>query len=221
MFYLFFPLACRLFRRDRYLLVPLLMFVVLGPFARSRAFNPNPVWREYSYLGGMDAIALGCLTALALKRFRLSRPLLVIGTGAGSAMVIFIPCFSISAYKWHLGRIGLDMTMLAIGTSMLVAAAAQTNWRAPRILTPLRKLGQRSYEVYLTHEFVVIALFAIFTSAGKPMKAVPFLFVGVILIAALLGAAVARIYSEPLNHWLRHRWKDGPRTLGSVVDQGA
>src|SRR4029077_9214244 len=64
MFYLFFPLICLLFRSRRLLVIPLAVFVVLGPFARSRAFNPNPVWREYSYLGGMDAIALGCLTAL-------------------------------------------------------------------------------------------------------------------------------------------------------------
>jgi peptidoglycan/LPS O-acetylase OafA/YrhL len=53
LFYLFFP-ACRLFRRGRFLLIPLLVPFVLGPIARSRAFNPNPVSREYSYLGGMD-----------------------------------------------------------------------------------------------------------------------------------------------------------------------
>lgn len=73
MFYLAFPLACRLLRRGRFLLIPLLVFVVLGPFARARAFNPNPVWREYSYLGGMDAIALGCLTSLFVARRHLSR----------------------------------------------------------------------------------------------------------------------------------------------------
>src|SRR5665213_2080007 len=54
MFYLFFPLAARLLRK-RWLFVALLVFFVMaGPFARMKAFNPNPVWREYSYLGGMD-----------------------------------------------------------------------------------------------------------------------------------------------------------------------
>jgi peptidoglycan/LPS O-acetylase OafA/YrhL len=76
LFYLFFPLACRLFRRGRFLLIPLLVLFVLGLVARSRAFNPNPVSREYSYLGGMDAIALGCFTALFVARRRLSRAVL-------------------------------------------------------------------------------------------------------------------------------------------------
>lgn len=35
---------------------------------------PNPVWREYSYLGRMDAIAFGCLTAIVLARKPLAQP---------------------------------------------------------------------------------------------------------------------------------------------------
>jgi len=48
------------------------------------------------------------------------------------------------------------------------------------------------------------------------MKAVPAVFIAVILIAALLGELVARFYSEPMNRWLRKRWGDGPEKLGSV-----
>src|SRR5580692_1216448 len=106
MFYLFFPLACRLFRRARALAIPLLAFVVIGPFARSVAFNHNPVWREYSYLGGMDAIALGCLTALFISKRSLSRPALWTSATIGATLVIFSLCFSIRAYTWGLGRNG-------------------------------------------------------------------------------------------------------------------
>jgi len=217
MFYLFFPLACRLFRRERFLLVPLLVFVLLGPFARSNAFNHNPVWREYSYLGGMDAIALGCLTALFVARRNLSRPALWIVGITGAILLTFSLGFSIRAYAWGLGRNGLNMTVLAVGTCMLIAVAAQTRWRAPRIFTPLLRLGQRSYEVYLTHVFVVLGFFLLFLAAGKPMKYVPALFLTVILIAGLLGELVARGYSEPINRWLRQRWGDGPGRLGSVT----
>jgi peptidoglycan/LPS O-acetylase OafA/YrhL len=206
MFYLFFPLACRLFRREKLFLLILLIFVVIGPFARSRTFNHNPVWREYSYLGGMDAIALGCLTALLLAKRRLSRATLWTLGLCGTTLLVFILCFSIRAYTWGLGRNGLNMTILAIGTCMLIAGAAQTQWKAPRLLTPLLKLGQRSYEIYLTHIFAVMALFSIFLAAGKPIKYVPALFITVILIAALLGELVARVYSEPMNRWLRSRW---------------
>ena len=217
MFYLFFPLACRAFRRSRFLLVPLLIFVIAGPFARSRAFNPNPVWREYSYLGGMDAIALGCLTALFVSRYRLSRTTLWAAGSVGTTLLVFSLGFSIRAYTWGLGRNGLNMSILAVGACMIIAVAAQTQWRAPRLLKPVLGLGQRSYEIYLTHGFVVIGLFRVFVLADKPLKAVPVLFIAVILLASFLGELVAQGYSEPMNCWLRKRWGDRPQRLGSVV----
>jgi peptidoglycan/LPS O-acetylase OafA/YrhL len=217
MFYLFFPLACRLFRRGRFLVPLLCVFIVLGPFARSHAFNHNPVWREYSYLGGMDAIALGCLTALVIAKHRLPRPVLWTFGILGVALLIFTLGFSIRANIWGLGRNGLSMSILAAGTCMLISVAAQTQGKAPRILTPLLKLGQRSYEIYLTHVFIVLALFHSFIAAGKPMPYIPALFLTVLLLAALLGELVARSYSEPMNRWLRKRWGDSPERLGSVI----
>ena len=199
MFYLFFPLVCWLFGRSRSLIVLLLVFVVLGPFGRTMFAGKNGVWQEYSYLGGMDAIALGCLTAIAQSWKRLPHRALAIG---GLAILIFSLCFSLEAYKL-LGRSGLDMTLLGIGTCMVIAADAQTQWRSPRILLPLASLGQRSYEVYLTHMFVVFVFFDLFVNAGKPMRGVPILFIAVILIAALLGYLVARFYSEPMNKRIR------------------
>jgi peptidoglycan/LPS O-acetylase OafA/YrhL len=97
------------------------------------------------------------------------------------------------------------MTIVAAGACLLTAASAQTEWQAPRPLRPLLGLGRRSYEVYLTHMFVVFALFDAFLNAGRPMAAVPALFACVILIAGLLGAGVARFYSEPMNRWVRKR----------------
>jgi peptidoglycan/LPS O-acetylase OafA/YrhL len=217
-FYLFFPLACRLFRRGRFLLIPLLVLVALGPFARSRAFNPNPVWREYSYLGGMDAIALGCFTALFVARRRLSRAVLWTVSALGALLLVFSLGFSIRAYIWGLGRNGLNMTILAVGACMVIAAVAQTQWQAPRSLKPLLKLGQRSYEVYLTHVFVVLGLFNLFVVAGKPMKVVPVLFIAAVLLAGILGELVARGYSEPMNRWLRKRWGVESKSLGSVIE---
>ncbi|RZU42768.1 acyltransferase family protein [Edaphobacter modestus] len=205
MFYLFFPLAVRLLRTKK-LLIPLLMlFVIVGPFARARAFNPNPVWREYSYLGGMDAIALGCLTALLLSNKRLSRPSIRLSGIAGFALLTFSLCFSIKAYTWGLGRNGLNMTVLAIGTSLTIAAATQSSWRAPRLLSPLLILGRNSYEIYLTHVFVVMALFEMFVHLGKPLQVVPLLFITTIGCAGVLGSLVAAFYSEPMNRTIRRK----------------
>jgi peptidoglycan/LPS O-acetylase OafA/YrhL len=217
MFYLFFPLACRLFGRGKLLIALLLAFVALGPLGRTVFTHGNGVWREYSYLGGMDAIALGCLTALLVSRIRFSRLQLWMLGSVGGAVLVFSLGFSITAYRWGLGRNGLNMTILAVGTCMLIAVAAQTQWRSPRILHPLVRLGQRSYEIYLTHIFVLLGLFALFVDMGKPMRAVPALFLFVILIAGLLGEAVARLFSDPMNRLLRKRFGDGSDRLGSVV----
>jgi len=213
MFYLFFPLVCWFFGRGRLLTPILLVFIVLGPFARTVFAHKNGVWKEYSYLGGMDAIAFGCLTAILVSRTAFSRPVLRILAGSGAAILLFILGFSQLTDRWGLGRSGLDMTILAIGTCMIIIAAAQTQWRSPRILSPLLMLGQRSYEVYLTHMFVVFALFDFFVSEGKPMGAVPVLFIAVIPIAGALGEVVARFYSEPLNRLIRNRAGDGRATL--------
>jgi len=217
-FYLFFPPICRLFGRGKLLIILLLTFTVLGPFGRTVFNHGNDIWREYSYLGGMDAIALGCLTAIALSRTHLSCPVLWALNGIGMALLIFSLGFSNQADAWGLVDSGLDMPIVAIGSCMIIAAAAQTRWTSPRVVLPLLKLGQRSYEVYLTHMFVVFAFFDLLVSMGKSLRAVPMLFISVILVSSLLGVLVARFYSEPMNRLLRKRWGDGPDRLGSVID---
>ena len=104
---------------------------------------------------------------------------------------------------------------------MIMIAAAQMQWKGPRLLAPLLQLGQRSYEVYLTHMFVVFAFFAIFVKYRSPIWSVPLLFVATIVGAAAAGDIVARFFSEPLNRMLREHWSDGPRQLGSVSVLGS
>ncbi len=216
-FYLFFPLACRFLSRGKLLIGLLLLFVVLGPFGRTVLAQGNGVWKEYSYLGGMDAIALGCLTALLVSYKLFSRRALHLLAAVGGTLLIFTLCFSIRAAAWGLERSGLTMSILAVGACMIIVVAAQTRWHAPRLLSPLLNLGERSYEVYLTHMFVVFAFFELFVEAGKPLQAVPALFVTVILLSGIFGAAIARFYSEPMNRSLRNRFGDEPQRLGSVV----
>lgn len=217
MFYLFFPLICWLLGGGKRLVAFLLIFVVLGPFGRTVLSYGNELWQEYSYLGGMEAIALGCLTALASSRFRIARKIIGVLSGLGTVLILFILGFSHTARAWGFERCGLDMTILAVGSCMVIAAAAQTRWKSPCIMLPLITLGRRSYEVYLTHMFVVFALFALFKSAGRSLGAVPVLFISVILISGLLGELVARFYSEPMNRRIRQRFGDGPDRLGSVI----
>lgn len=220
-FYLGFPLACVLlgrFRllRGRPLVAFLLLFVLLGPFARTVLTHGNEVWQEYSYFGGMDAIALGCLTAIFLAGRQLRPATLRILTGAGLALLTFGCVFTPQMQHLHLEDLGLGMTLVALASCMLIAAAAQSRWQAPAFAAPFLACGRRSYEIYLTHMFVVFLLFDRFLAAGKPIRLTAPLFLGTIVLAGLLGELVGRFYSEPLNRALRDRFGDGSRALGSV-----
>jgi len=81
------------------------------------------------------------------------------------------------------------------------------------VFAPLVRMGRYSYEIYLTHMFVVFTFFSLFLDAGKPLRSVPFLFVSAILVSGLLGAGVATFYSEPANRYLRSK---SVRAGGSV-----
>lgn len=218
MFYLFFPIACMLLASRKALVPLLVVFVALGPLARTIFTHGNDIWQEKSYLGGMDAIALGCLTALLCSHVCLSRRALQIAGTAGSVLMLLILGFSRAVYRWGLGDVGLEMTVLAVGTCMAMVVASQSQWRAPRVLRPLLALGRNSYEVYLTHMFVVLGLFGLFVKSGKPMPLVPVLFVVTIIVAAMVGDLVARFFSEPMNRRLRKRWGDGAEKLGAAID---
>ena len=215
-FYLAFPLLCRSLGGGRLLTGVLLGFAILGPFARTLFAHDNEVWREYSYLGGMDAIALGCLAAMLSFGRSWSHGVLRLLGGLGAVLLIFMFGFSLFANSLGLSRSGLNMTVLALATCMIAIAASRSGWRSPGLLGAFLSLGRRSYEIYLTHMFVVFALFNFFVFGGRSLASVPVLFAATIVCSAVLGDLVARYYSEPLNWVLR---RHGRRTapLTSVV----
>ncbi len=223
-FYLFFPLLCVLLR-TRGLVLLLLLFVAMGPCARTIWTAGRPVWQEKSYLGGMDAIALGCLTALVLHRYgsRLLRTPALLRT----LQVLGIAIFAlVLGSHWATGRLGLyrtglDGSVLALGSCCLILPAAArpaaagvwgATWRKPWAW-----LGRHSYEIYLTHMFAVTGAVAWWKQRGSPMGWTASAWYAAILAgAALLGAVLARWYTEPANRSLRARWKENPRELGAV-----
>jgi peptidoglycan/LPS O-acetylase OafA/YrhL len=219
MFYLFFPIVCYIVRNTRAFVLLLLGFVVLGPFSRSVWAHGSEIWREYSYLGSMDAIALGCLTAILVSRRKLSRQAIQTVAIVGSAFLMLCLGFSFTSFNRALERGGLDMSVLALGTCLVIIAAEQARWNAPPGLHPILNLGRRSYEIYLTHMFVVFLAFDLFLKAGKPMAGVPIFFLAVILAGAALGELVARYYSEPLNRAIRLGFSRRYRSLGSVIEE--
>jgi len=201
-FYLLFPLVCYLLRRNWALIVLLLGFVAAGPFART-VWTQNELWADHSYLSCMDAIALGCLAALAAARFRLPRKLSFAVRWTGLAMMILVTCFRRQCKQLGLYQHGLDVTVLALGAALLLIVIAQDRKPGTWLTAPLRWFGRNSYEVYLTHSFVVVLMTGLFVAWGSPYAWSPLWFVAVAAVSGVLGAAIAKYYSEPLNRKLR------------------
>jgi len=215
MFYLFFPLACVVLLRWKHgawLWIGLaLALVAMGPFARV-VWNTNDLAQENSYLAGMASIALGCLTAwvtdvLVRRGVRRGWWLCVV-QAAGWAAILLIMIWP----TWHhvmrpLGKSGTDDTLLALGTCLVILPVALRGAQGRWWSAPVRWFGRHSYEVYLSHEFVVILgidwIFARWFPHGASRAVIAGFVMGMVTMTAPLGWALAKWFSEPMNRWLR------------------
>ena len=205
MFYLFFPLLCIVTRKPKVLAVTLMGFVLAGPFAR--VLYGESLWAEYGYFSCVDAIALGCLAAMVAphvpQRDAVLRWLAITGT----ALMLLV---TVGMRTWNLRQIcpplyswQLDNTALALGTSLTLIALSRRNRAGRWISAPLRWFGRNSYEVYLTHMFVVTWSIQLFVARGLSVAWAPLAYLAMLGLAGGLGAVVAQWYSEPLNRFLR------------------
>ncbi len=202
MFYVFFPLVCYWLRGGRALIALLLAFVAVGPFART-VMTQNEMWADHSYLSCMDAIALGCLAALAVKRFAIGGNAALSVRLVGLGMMLLVTVFRRQCGQLGLYKHGLDVTVLALGTALLLLAIARGRKPGTWLTAPLRWFGRNSYEVYLTHSFVVVILTQLFAATGSNYAWGPVWYAAVVCLSGSLGALVAKYYSEPLNRRLR------------------
>ena len=214
MFYAFFPLLCLAllrFGRTGWVLfiMVLLAFVAIGPFART-VWTSNEIWQEKTFLGGMDAIALGCLTALLVawlqRRRRPSDRILLATTFAGIAvMVLRLWPFPLA---WRKPLFDHGVELLPLGVCLVMFGTVLRNRRGRMWSAPLRWFGRHSYEVYLTHEFVVVWITMLALHVGKASgrglhHGLLAWIALVLLLSAPLGWTVAKFFSETLNRRLR------------------
>lgn len=212
-FYLLFPLiSLVLFRgsalgRSTWIVLALTLFV-LGPFARV-VWAANDLQAENSYLAGTASIALGCLTAFVVDR--LARRAVRSGwlraaEIAGWAGILFIAISPRGAFMRVLGKSGTDDALLALSVCLVMAAVTLRHKRGSRWSAPLRWFGRHSYELYLSHEFIVIAgvaLYARLFPHNAPRAVVAYFVIAMLLATAPLAWALARWFTEPANRWLR------------------
>jgi len=198
LFYLAFPLVCLVLGRTR-LLVPALLALALSiPVVRA-GIRHDEIWAEKNYLQGMAGIATGVLAALLVRRWpappaSTRRWLAALGV-AGLLAVYFA-----GDALWHVMRLKY-MLVLTFSAAALVVAA---HWRAVAGAAPpwratgwLRWFGRLSYEVYLTHMFVVwLVVDAFGAMGGDPRRAV-------VCWPPMLALAWA-------SGWCVERWVSGP-----------
>jgi len=201
-FYLLFPLACLLLRREGLLLVALAGLLVLGPIQRTLLADQDP-WGDYAYLCCMDGIAFGSLTAMACARWRPRLNVLRTALVLGTTIVVLVICSE--DLRTGLARYGLHVTLLEFGVALMLLAlgsgvgnqllAQGTGW--------LRLIGRSSYEIYLVHMLVVLGLMNLFKAIQPATSTIPLWYGAMLGLSLLLGYLVSRWYSEPLNSRLR------------------
>jgi peptidoglycan/LPS O-acetylase OafA/YrhL len=206
-FYLLFPLACLALRRPVPLFVAMLPLVIIGPFNRVWLAGDVP-WDDYAYLSCMDGIAFGCLAGWLSERRPLDRPRARLAMAAGVAAVLLIIVFRKTASALGLPATGTNVTVLEAGMALVLLAMASGvgNGVFARGTSLLQAIGRCSYEVYLTHMFVIFGAFHVFRALfGReaPQAAYPVSYVIMLVLSVLLGHLVSRWYSEPANRALR------------------
>ena len=203
-FYIVFPLAAVLLGSERPFLLALGALIIIGPVSRTLLGEADP-WREYAYLSCTDAIAFGCIAAVVAHRRLLVPRHLRIALTAGSAISVLTIVLCNEDAHTGLARFGLDVTALEIGIGLMVVAfgSGVGNATIARGTGWLRAVGRSSYEIYLFHMLIVLALIALVRRWHAAPGTLP-LWYGVMLAGSiLLGHAIARGYSEPLNRRIR------------------
>lgn len=203
-FYILFPLAAVLLRSDRSFLAAMAALVIIGPVSRTLLGDADP-WREYAYLSCTDAIAFGCIAAIVVHRHLLGIRYLRLALLSGALIsILTVVLFNEDVYT-GVARFGLNVTCLEVGIALMVVAfgsgvgnalfARGTGW--------LRVIGRCSYEVYLFHMLIVLALMMIVRHVHSASQTFPLWYAAMLGGSILLGYVIAQVYSEPLNRRLR------------------
>lgn len=180
-FYLGFPLLC-LCLPPRLLVGTLAVWALCLSPLRDLVPRSDEVWREKAYLPGMAAIAWGVLAALLARRWTPSRRearLMAIG---GALCLLLVFAWGDLVYR-HLFK--ATLYGICIGTCLLLLAFQAYPPRPGRGLRLLARMGALSYELYLSHMFVVLGLAAAYRALLGENQAWTFLVYPPALLACL------------------------------------
>jgi peptidoglycan/LPS O-acetylase OafA/YrhL len=205
-FYLAFPAICLVLPR-RWLLGALVLLVLSLPSTRA-ALAGREIWQEKAYLPGMSAIACGVLTAILSQDRRpaprVARLLTLFGVTAIAAVFVW------GGYVWR-SLHDASLLLLCAGAASLLVAASVAQGPPRHGLGWLAQMGRWSYEIYLSHMFVVLALTSAYQALSGGNRTWTFVvYVPAVMLCALLGRWLHVGFSEPARRWLQARWIGQP-----------
>lgn len=204
-FYIGFPVICLLTRRA-WVLVPMLIVLAISlPWTRA-ALEANEIWQEKAYLPGMAAIATGVLGAMVWHRWQRVPHAVASLLGVVGAVGVYLVMFE-GKFLWGVMRNGYMLLLTCSALCLVLASAWARAVNAPwRGLDWLRSWGRLSYEIYLTHMFVVFAVVRLYKATGSDMAHGYLWYLPALPLCWLLGKGMERYISTPAEQWLRSRW---------------
>ncbi|HEX3396065.1 MAG TPA: acyltransferase [Steroidobacteraceae bacterium] len=207
-FYLTFPLACVMLKRDRYIIALCIAAIVVGPIYRS-FHTDNEIYFMYAYPACFDAIAFGCLSALLQRKVALGPhlgALIRYASGVGLAVCYFAGIDGHEIFGFSL------IALCAVGllTNAFEPSAQISRFNPGRIVA---WFGKHSYELYLFHIILLAGLRDLVPKATLPYTLKLPLFVAFLSLSGLLAGVVARYFADPLNARLRRCLASDPQTM--------
>ena len=206
-FYLGFPVACIVLGRTRLLLG--LVFGVLAlslPVLLNGLSHASEIWREKAYLPGMAAIAMGVCAALLVAAIpRPRRSIVALSGWTGTALIAALFWWEDAFYR----VVGNGTMLVLTGSVGLLMIAFHWDWGrrwTVKGTSWLRSFGVLSYEIYLTHMFVVFSVVGLFRLCGGGLRFGWLWFIPSLFFSWCLGVLVARVLSSPAERWIRGRF---------------
>jgi len=206
-FYLGFPLLCLGLRRKRFL-VPILLGLALSLPVSRAALAGNAIWQEKAYLPGMGGIAMGVLTALVAAHLR-PQSRWAVRLLRGLSLVGLVAVFCFEGKLWPLLGNGCMLLLTLSAAGLVLACHLAVRDGSPREVPGLgwlRSFGRLSYEIYLTHMFMVWPVIHLFRARGGHLWWGILWYLPVVAGSWLLGWLVARYLSLPEEQRLRRAW---------------
>jgi peptidoglycan/LPS O-acetylase OafA/YrhL len=205
-FYVGFPLLCLLLRSRASLLIPLVVLAVSLPFWK--LVIEGDVWNEKNYLSGFAGISMGVIGALIASspRVNASKRVSLSLCAAGLFGVIA----ALFANKWLWSLIGNARLLLLTSSTVLLLIGLHWHHQIMgsvrlRGLGWLQSFGRLSYEIYLTHMFVVWPAVLLFKASGIDKWWGAVVYLPTILLCWCLGFAVAKYFSGPWERAVKRR----------------